>query len=302
MIIENKKIAIAGGSGFIGRRLARKLRELGAELILLSRNGQMPERASGLYSICYSYEEMSDNISSIDILINLAGANLSEKRWNKEFKKEIRDSRINTTKRLVELINGAENKPNLFVSASAIGFYGDRGEELLYEESKPGKDFLANVCKDWESSAKKVSDEVRLVIPRIAFVLDKNESGLAKIISTYKRNMGGRLASGKQWMTWVHIDELIDMFIHVILDDEIKDEVNFVSSKPCRNSEFSRVLARQLNKKEVMPVPKFALKLALGEFAEVLLSSNNIDAKKLKDSRFSFKFANIEEALIDILK
>ncbi len=297
-------ILLFGATGNIGKKLSRKIMEKGHFVSNVSRNTNKSKSLLPFINNHFSLnndEEMRNAIASSDIVINLAGFPVSEK-WTEENKQLIYNSRIDTTRKIVEFINSSKTKPKKFISSSAIGFYGNGREHLLTIDSPPGIGFLANVCVDWEEEAQKVDDNVLLIIPRIGIVLDKNSGALPKMAKPYQLFVGGMLGDGRQWMSWIHIDDLVNLFIEFIETDNYEGILNAVSPNPVRNSTFSKILAKVLKRPNLFIVPKFVLKLILGESASMILNSQKVFPEKLIQNDFEFEFPDLEKALINLLK
>lgn len=302
-----KKIIITGATGLIGKKLSDELHESGYHIIVFSRDGK---RAKDILKKDYEYidwdyrkpDKWSDKISESDAVIHLAGINLFAKRWNDEFKKEIITSRRDTTKSLADTIKISSIKPKVFVSASGVGYYGDGGDQILTEDSPAGNDFLAEVCKVWESEAAEVeSVGVRRVSIRTGIVLSPEDGALKRMLLPFKLFIGGPLGNGKQWFPWIHIDDIVGVYIHSVLNDNLSGAVNAASPNICTMSEFAKTLGKVLKRPSSFPVPKFALKLAIGEAGNVVLMGQRVSVNKLLSSGYKFKFENPEEALNDLL-
>lgn len=297
-------ILLFGATGNIGRKLAQKLVDKKHSVTNVSRDINKSKSILPFISNHLNlddYSSLSSAIQQSDIVVNLAGFPVSEK-WTKKNKQLIYDSRIKTTRKIVDLINSSPRKPKKFISSSAIGYYGNGREHLLTIDYPPGIGFLANVCQDWEEEAQKVDESVTLIIPRIGIVLDKTSGALPKMITPFKLYLGGRLGNGRQWMSWIHIDDLVNAFIEFIETDNYEGVLNLVSPNPVRNSEFSHLLAKILNKPNFIAVPNFVLRLILGESSSMVLNSQKVFPEKLIQNDFEFKFPDLESALRDLLK
>lgn len=266
---------VSGGTGFIGRQLVKRLRRDGHEVAVWGREpGESMERA--------------------DAILHLAGEPVAQ-RWNAAVKARIRDSRVLGTRRIVEMIRRAEHKPRVLVSASAIGVYGDRGDEILTETSAPGRGFLADLCQAWEAEAHRAP--VRVVTPRIGFVLGSNGGALAQIVPVFRWGAGGRLGSGRQWIPWVHIEDVCDMLAWAIENESISGVLNTTSPNPVRNAEFTSELARAVHRPAIFPVPPFALKIAFGELAQHMLDSYRVIPEAALKAEFRFRYPDLRTAL-----
>ncbi len=303
-----KKILITGATGFIGLNICKELSNRGDLLTVLSRN---PEKAQKELPFANEFvkwdykrpDKWKHHLNSKDGVLHLAGANLFGKRWTKEYKKEIMESRETSTLNLVNAIGEAENKPKVFVCSSAVGFYGDSGDKILTENSPAGNDFTSNVCKRWENAASLVEKySVRRVSIRTGIVLSRNEGTLQKMIPQFKFFIGGSLGTGHQWFPWIHIKDLVKIFIFALDNDKIFGALNAVSPNPVRMNEFTKELGRILNRPSFFKVPSIILKIALGEFAETILASLKVIPQQLNQNNFNFEFENLRNALEDLLK
>lgn len=275
------KVAVAGSSGLIGTELAKALRARGDEVVALPRFGSGPWAVEGA-----------------DAVVNLAGANLSAKRWSPEFKQQIQDSRVATTRALVEAIRGAARKPRVLVNGSAVGFYGGRGDQILDESASPGADFLSGVVQAWEAEARKA--EVRSVQVRTGIVLSATGGALAPMLPPFKAFVGGPIGTGKQWFPWIHIADEVGAILWCIDGEALSGPVNLVAPGIVTMKEFARALGRALHRPSLFPMPGGALKLLLGEFAEVVLEGQRATPKRLFDAGFRFRFTDVDAALKDL--
>jgi uncharacterized protein len=303
-----KKIIITGATGSIGRNLVQELSARGDEVIVFTRN---PEKAkkkianAGKY-VKWEYENTAawmHEMRGADIVVHLAGANLGAKRWNEDYKKLAYDSRIVSTRNLVEAIKRTEQKPKAFICSSAVGIYGNRFDEVLNENSTSGNDFMANICKDWEKEAEKVEQYgLRRVSIRTGLVMQKDEGVLKKMILPFRLFIGGPLGSGRQWFPWIHIDDIVGIYLHAIDNDNVSGATNGTSPGIVTMKEFAKTLGKILKRPSLFPVPKFAMKIAAGEIAEYAVMSQRTSVEKILHSGYKFKFENLEEALKDLLK
>lgn len=302
-----KKIIITGATGLIGRKLSQKLSEAGHQIIVFSRNASSAKNIlkKDFTYIDWDYSR-SDNwiesISTADAIVHLAGINLFAKRWNKKFKEEILASRKETTKALVDAVKLSQAKPEVFVSASGVGYYGDCGDKQLDENSPAGNDFLAEVCKVWEAEAAEVEQAgVRRVSVRTGIVLSKEDGALKRMLLPFKLFVGGPLGNGKQWFPWIHIDDIVGIYFHAIENQNLSGAVNAASPNICTMKEFAKTLGKVLHRPSLFPVPELALKIAIGEAGKVVLMSQRVKVNKLLESGYKFKFENLEEALRNLL-
>ena len=299
-------ILITGATGFIGHQLSQKLDELGYSISILTKN---IDKSNALFgdNIKKYYWDPDLNICPVepvinsDLIINLAGENVFG-LWTKNKKSKIINSRIDSTRILVEIIkNNPKHKVRKFLSSSAIGYYGDREEEILYESSGFGKGFLAQTCLKWEKESVELDNHgVDTIQLRTGIVLGKNGGAFKKMLYIYKFGLGGRLSNGKQWWSWIHIKDFIDI-IDFLIRNDFKGPLNIVSPYPSRQSEFSSVFAKTLKRPNLALVPAFALKMLMGELALEILGSRRVNPQKLIDMNFSFNFAELDNALKDII-
>ncbi len=303
----SKRIVITGATGLIGRKLVRALIHRGDNVIVFSRDAEKAKAffPRAMESVEWNYkhpEQWKCKIENSDAVVHLAGVNLFAKRWNDEFKKSIIESRQVSTINIVDAIKSCDKKPEVFISASGIGYYGDCGDQVLSEESQAGSDFLANVCKSWESEAKTVETfGVRSVQIRTGLVLSTEDGALKQMLPPFKFFIGGYLGNGKQWASWLHIDDIVEIYLHAIDNSSLTGSLNATSPNPIIMKEFAQTLARVLHRPSLFPVPKFILKLVVGEASEVILASQRINVNKLIDSGYKFKFEILEDALRDLL-
>ena len=226
-------------------------------------------------------EQWKSKLENTDAVIHLAGINLFSKRWNDEFKRAVLESREVSTKNLVEAIKSCTNKPEVFISASGIGYYGDCGETILNENSPKGNDFLADVCEVWENESENVeASGVRSVQVRTGLVLSPEDGALKQMLPAFKLFVGGPLGNGKQWSSWLHIDDIVGIYLHAIDNKNLSGAVNAASPNPVRMNEFANTLGKVLKRPSLFPVPKFILRLIVGEAAEVVTASQRIDPRK----------------------
>lgn len=282
------RILISGASGLVGTALSRRLSVLGHEAVGL-------KRQQGADKTTYDLPE------GADALVHLAGESIAEGRWTDAKKKRIRDSRVDLTKELVKKLGALEAPPKVLVAASAIGIYGDSGDALHDEDSAPGTGFLAEVARDWEAAAAEATAlGIRVVHLRIGIVLSTEGGALAKMLLPFKLGVGGTLGPGTQWMSWIHIDDLVELLSFAVLQP-VSGPLNGVAPQPVTNRTFTKALGRALGRPTVLPVPGFGLRLILGEMADaLLLSSTRVDPKRTREAGFSFRFSEIDAALRDL--
>jgi len=240
-------------------------------------------------------------MDTADAVVNLAGESIAARRWTAAQKEKIRTSRLLATRSLVVAIRGASSKPRVFVSASAVGYYGDRGDETLTEASTPGHDFLATLCQGWEAAAGEAAAATRVVLLRTGIVLDRKGGALPKMLPPFMLFAGGPIGSGRQYMPWSHKHDWVRMAAWTLQHDAARGALNVTAPNPIRNAEFSKALGHALRRPSVLPAPGFALKVILGEMADaLLLSGQRALPVRASDLGFSFRFSNVDEALADI--
>jgi len=290
-------IVISGAGGLIGSALIESLGD--RPVLRLSRK-------SGAGSVHWDPTEASFDAAPLDgcdAVVHLAGEPIAASRWRPAVKDRIRTSRVEGTRMLVRGLRGLTRPPRALICASAIGYYGDRGEELLTESSPAGSDFLAEACREWEESAGFAREAgIRVVSLRIGIVLSAQGGALAKMLTPFRLGAGGRLGHGRQWMSWIHIEDLVRAIGHTMKDESLSGPVNAVSPEPVRNAEFTRALARVLRRPALFPAPALALRLALGEMADaLLLSSQRVVPSLLTGRGFSWKHRDLGKALGHLL-
>jgi uncharacterized protein (TIGR01777 family) len=299
------KVAITGATGLIGKKIVKKLVDRGDQVLVLTRS---VEKTKGLFSANVDLVEwdikskdLQTKLEGVDAIIHLAGENVMGKRWNDEHKNKILESRIIGTRSIVDAIYKMENRPKVLVGASAVGYYGNR-EIQVDELSNVGTGFLADVVKAWENETVKVEMlNVRRVNVRIGIVLDKNEGALAKLLTPFRLFVGGALGSGNQWFPWVHVEDVVDLFLFS-LDNNINGVVNAVSPDIVRMNEFCKVLGKMMKRPSNFNVPEFVLKLVIGEAAEVILTGANVSPKRTIELGYKFIYPNLKSALKEILE
>lgn len=302
-----KKIIITGATGSIGQNLVRELSARGDEVTVFTRN---PENVAKKIANANKYvkwdyqklEEWREHINGIDVIIHLAGANLGAQRWNEEYKKLAYESRVLSTRNLVEAIKQVNLKPEIFICSSATGFYGNRYDEVLDENSSPGNDFLATLCNDWEKEARKVEQYgVRRVSIRTGLVLMKDEGVLKQMLLPFQLFIGGPLGNGRQWFPWIHIDDIVGIYLRAIDNENISGTINGTSPGIVTMKQFAKTLGKFLGRPSLFPVPKFALKIAVGELGDYAVMSQRTSVEKIIKAGYNFKFDRLENALYSLL-
>jgi uncharacterized protein len=297
------KITLTGGSGLIGRRLLKTLSGNGHALHILSRHAGTNLPANIKLSVWNALkgEPPADALDGADAVIHLAGEPIAQK-WTVEARQRIRDSRVLGTERLVQALSTMSRRPSVLVSASAIGIYGSRGDETLTESSPPGSGFLAELCQEWEKAADLAESlGIRVVKIRTGVVLDKNGGALAKMLPAFRNFAGGRLGSGKQWMSWIHLQDLGNLFRYAV-ENPLAGVLNGTAPNPVTNAEFTKKLAAAMNRPALVPVPAVALKAIFGEMSELLLGSQRVLPKAAAAAGFQFQYADLGPALANLLK
>ena len=290
------RIAITGASGLIGKALVSHLRSGGHEVVRLVRR---PPAGADERSWDPARGVEPGALDGVDAVVNLSGANLAEGRWTARRKAELRDSRLIPTRVLAEALAGRPSPPKVLVSSSAIGYYGDRGDELLTERSPAGEGFLPRLCAGWEQAAAPAAAAgIRVVWTRSGIVLSREGGALAKMLTPFRVGVGGVLGQGTQYMSWIAMDDLLGAIDHVLVDDAVSGPVNTVVPTPVTNREFTKTLARVLRRPAVAPVPALALRLLYGEMADAaLLASTRVVPDRLRAAGFRFRFPELEPAL-----
>jgi uncharacterized protein (TIGR01777 family) len=297
------KVLVTGATGFVGQRVVRQLLEKGDQVVVLTRN--VAKGALFLGSKC-KYYQWSDNttlppeeaFAGVDAVINLMGEGIADKRWDGAQKQKIHDSRIVGTSKLLERIQGMTKKPSVFVSASAVGIYGNRGTEEITEDSSTSDDYLARLCKEWEGEAMKAEKlGMRVAVIRTGVVLGKDGGALKKMLPIFKMGAGGPVGSGKQFMSWIHVEDLASMYVMGVHDSSIKGVLNGTAPYPATSKVFAKMLGKTLHRPAFFPVPAFALKAVFGEMSEVLLEGQKVLPVKFKEKKFRFRFPTLEMAL-----
>ena len=294
------RILVTGVSGPIGTALLASFEPQGTQIVRLVR-GHAQNAAQ------VSWDPLAPlppaTVSGFDAVVHLAGESVVG-RWTEEKKKAIRESRVQGTRNLAAALAQSEAKPRVLVCASAVGFYGNRGEELLREESPAGQGFLPEVCREWEDASRIAAEAgIRTVNIRIGLVLSAKGGALGSMLTPFKLGLGGRIGSGQQWWSWIHVDDIVGGIQHAIRTESLSGAVNLVAPNPARNAEFTKVLASVLGRPAFFPVPEFALRLAFGEMAagELLLASQRVEPGKLKASGYTFRFRELRAALENLV-
>jgi len=294
------RVLVSGASGPIGAALLPSLETRGYDVVRLVRGA-----AAGAAQINWDPARpiAPESVSGFDAVIHLAGESIVG-RWSVGKKTKIRDSRVLGTINLAQALAHAKNKPQVFVCSSAIGYYGNRGDEVLREDSAPGEGFLADVCREWEAATKPAIDAgIRTAKIRTGVVLSSKGGALGKMLTPFKLGLGGRIGDGRQWMSWIDVQDMIGAIHHILKTDLLQGPVNMVAPKPVTNAEFTRTLASVLSRPAIFPVPAFAVKAAFGEMGEsVLLASQRVEPARLVASGYPFRYSELRGSLESILQ
>ncbi|MGQ9671891.1 MAG: TIGR01777 family oxidoreductase [Candidatus Aminicenantales bacterium] len=299
------KILVTGGTGFVGRRITPRLIQDGHEVTILTRSArelrEVPLGVAYLRANPTQKGPWQEAIKDHDAAINLAGASIFA-RWTEAYKMAIRESRLRTTRHLVEGIPAHSRRPFTLLSASAVGYYGFAGNEDLTEDSPPGDDFLAQITRDWEEEAMKAKEKgARVVIMRLGIVLGEKGGALSQMIPLFRKYIGGPLGSGQQWFSWVHIQDLCEAIVFLIKHAEISGSVNICTPNPVTNKDLAKALGKALNRPSIIPTPGFLVKWVFGEMASIILKGQKVTPKRLQESGFVFQYPEIEQALTNLL-
>ena len=297
------KILISGSHGLVGTALIKSLVDDGHEVVRLVRGGH----TLGQLEVEWHPNQGridAQHLEGFEAVVHLAGESIASGRWTDEKKRAIRDSRVKGTSLLSETIAQLTRPPSVFISASAIGYYGNRGDEVLKETSSPGDDFLASVCVQWEEATRAAAEKgIRTVLARFGVILDRDGGALAKMLTPFRMGIGGRIGDGKQWMSWIALDDVINVLRFLLVDSAVRGPVNIVAPHPVTNAEFTKTLGRVLSRPTIFPVPAFAARLAFGEVADaLLLSSQRVEAQVLAERGFAPYWPRLEPALQHLLQ
>lgn len=301
------KIFVTGGTGFVGRHLARMLEDEGHELTILTRSGKAsPQEGREIFHMEGDPTEKGpwqEVLARHEAVINLAGAPIF-RRWTANYKRVIRESRIRTTRNIVEAIAGASDRSIHLLNASAVGYYGFHGDETIDEGGESGDDFLARVAHDWEAAAGSAREAgARVVLCRFGIIFGADGGALAQMVQNFRRYPVTVIGNGEQWVSWIHVDDLSAIFAFLLKREEIEGPVNCVSPNPVRNGELTELVAERLHKGvSRFRVPRFAIRLAMGEFADILTKGQRVRPEMLLENGFTFEYPKLEDALKDLVE
>lgn len=296
-------ILITGGTGLIGRELATKLSPAQPVFVLTRDQHQAQRRVSGQnITFISSIDELG--VSPVDAVINLAGEPIAEKRWTPLQKQRITQSRWDTTQEVVNYIQSSPTPPSVLISGSAIGYYGRQPNQPIFEDfNNPTEEFSHYLCKRWEEIALEAqSPNTRVCLLRTGIVLDKHQGALAKMLPAFKFGLGGPMAGGQQFMSWIHLTDMVDAICFLLNTQQCQGVYNLTAPTPVTNLEFSQTLASNLHRPCLFPMPKTVLRLLFGEMADLLIYGQNVIPKKLMDEGFTFKFPSLDSAISNLLK
>lgn len=291
------RVLISGSSGLVGTALCKSLVQEGHEIVSLVRRQSKSPREVSWDPSAGTIE--TSRLAGFDAVVHLAGENIAAGRWTESLKRKIRDSRVEGTKLLAGAIAGQQDRPLVWVGASAIGYYGDRGEELLTEDSPPGKGFLADVCKEWEAAARPVCEAgVRTALLRIGVVLSTKGGALAQMLTPFRLGLGGVIGPGTQYMSWIDLADLVGVIRHALDEKACEGPLNAAAPQAVTNAQFTKAMGKVLSRPTLLPMPAFAARLAFGQMAdELLLASTRVSAEKIQQAGYVFRYPAIESAL-----
>ncbi len=300
------KILVTGATGLIGKRLCSRLISEAHEIVILSRRPENVLISKQVKAFGWNPEKSAppaEALEGIDAVVHLAGEPVAAARWTEEQKRKIRDSRVLGTKNLVDGLRKAATRPEVLVSGSAVGIYGSRGDENLPESAAPGTGFLVDICREWEAAADEAEAlGIRVAQVRIGVVLSQEGGALEKMLLPFKLGMGGRLSSGRQWFPWIHIDDIVGILHLAIFNQRLKGPVNGVAPGIVTNADFTKQLAGELSRPVFLPVPEFALRILMGEMANVVLASQRVIPAVAMQAGYRFAFPELREALHNLLR
>lgn len=299
------KTLMTGATGLLGQALTQSLLDDGHTMVVLSRRPETTRARAGVE--VYQWEPEvgpppAEALQGVEAVVHLAGEPVAARRWTAEQKRRIRDSRVVGTRNLVAALQSAASRPSVLVSASAVGFYGDRGDEQLDERAVAGHDFLSEVCQAWEGESGRASElGIRVAQVRVGVVLSAAGGALPRMLPAFKLGVAGRLGSGRQWFPWVHVADIVGLFRHAMQSPQVSGPMNGAAPGIVTNAEFTKALASVLHRPAFLPAPRLALNLALGEMAEMLLASSRVVPQAALVSGYHFRYPHLKEALENLL-
>jgi uncharacterized protein len=294
------KIGILGGSGFIGRHISRELREVGHNVVIFSR---FPDKVNteGKKGLQVEPWPVRQKLTDLDGVVNLAGETINQ-RWTENARRRILESRVQTAGQLAEAIDAGRINHRILITASAVGYYGTAKDVVFTEESGPGEGFLAEVCRKWEEAADLIRDRgLRVVKIRLGVVLGTDGGALPRIVLPYKMLAGGRVGSGEQWVSWIHIGDVTGLIRFALENDNVDGVLNATAPEPVRNDSFGRTVAKALHRPHWLPVPESALKLMFGDMSSLILTGQRVQPERTNACGYTFRYAELEHALQDLL-
>jgi hypothetical protein len=296
------RILITGGTGFIGAHLCGQLLEAGHQLVVFSRRPEQVESLCGqAVEAIGSLDEITRQ-SEFDAVINLAGEPIADKRWSARRKQLLMESRLETTRKLVQAVAAMHRPPSCLINASAVGFYGDQGDRPVDESTLPHEEFSHELCRLWEQAANKAAEYgVRVCIVRIGLVVGPGGGFVSRMLPAFKLGLGGPLGNGRQWMSWVHRSDLVRLFEWLLTHDQARGVYNGTAPNPVTNREFTRTLAKVLHRPACLPMPAFAAKALFGEMSRLLLTGQRVYPKRMTDAGFEFNYPQLQAALESVL-
>lgn len=295
------RLLLSGSHGLVGKVLITRLEADSHEIFRLVRHAPSSESeiewSPDRYSIALA------RLEGFDAVIHLAGESIAEGRWNEERKKRIRESRVKGTKLLADAMANLSRPPRTLISASAVGYYGNRGDERLTETSAPGNDFLSEVCVEWEKATELAAEKgIRVINTRFGIILDARGGALAKMLPPFRMGIGGKIGSGKQWMSWIALDDVVGAIKFALTNEVLSGPINFVAPNPVTNAEFTKTLGKTLSRPTLFPIPAFGIRLVFGEMADaLLLSSQRVEPARLKQANYQFSYSELKQALSHVL-
>ena len=296
------RVLVTGSSGFIGTALSAELESEGHGVVRLVRREPRPGSGEARWDPEAGYID-TGALNGVDGVVHLAGENIANRRWSDAQKARIRDSRTRGTSLLATALAQASPAPRCLVNASAVGYYGDRGADRLGEDEPPGDDFIARSTAEWEEAARPAADAgIRVVVMRLGMTFDPTGGPLKRMLPPFRMGLGGRLGSGRQYMSWLSLEDAVRAFIHALTTDALSGPVNVSAPEPVTNAEFTRALGRALGRPALFFVPRFALRVAMGEMADAVLYSTRMSSAKLLESGFDFRHTDVEASLREMLR